>query len=70
MTGCVTKPKANPKIILEPMPERVERPEPTDLKGLVESLNYYETLIELWENWGNTVVRQVEIYNDNYTDKK
>lgn len=70
MTGCVTKPKANPKIILEPMPERVERPEPTDIQGLVESLNYYETQLELWENWGNTVVRQVEIYNDNYTDKK
>ena len=70
MTGCVTRPRVNPKIILEPMPERVERDSPTDLKSLLKELNYYETLIESWENWGNTVARQVEIYNDDYADKK
>ena len=65
MTGCVTKPKVTNKIILEPMPERKELPEPTNLKELLEELNYYEMLLEQWENWGDTVQRQVEIYNGN-----
>ena len=70
MTGCVTNPKSNPKIILEPAPERVEMPEPTNTKELIQALNYYQNLVELWENWGDTVTRQVEMYNDNNSNKR
>lgn len=52
ITGCATKPKAK-TIILPPKPERVEMPEPTDLKDLAVLLNYYEHLVQEWEAWGD-----------------
>ena len=58
ITGCVTKPKA--EIILPPKPERVEMPEPTDLKDLANLLNYYEHLVQDWEAWGDTATRMIE----------
>ena len=58
MIGCVTKPKA--EIILPPKPERVEMPEPTDLKDLANLLNYYEHLVQDWEAWGDTATRMIE----------
>lgn len=60
MTGCISKPKAQSEIILPPMPERTEMPEPTNLKEVAELLNYYEHLVEQWETWGEVVTRMVE----------
>jgi hypothetical protein len=57
-TACATKPKA--EIILPPKPERVEMPEPTDLKDLAKLLNYYEHLVQDWEAWGDTATRMIE----------
>lgn len=58
ITGCATKPKA--EITLPPKPERVEMPEPTDLKDLAKLLNYYEHLVQDWEAWGDTATRMIE----------
>ena len=58
ITGCATKPKA--EIILPPKPERVEMPEPTNLKDLADLLNYYEHLVQDWEAWGDTATRMIE----------
>lgn len=41
--------------MLPPKPEREELPEPTSIQDLVEDLNYYECLVEDWENWADKV---------------
>lgn len=51
ISGCKTT-KEIEKIELPPKPVREEMETPTDLKGVAELLNYYEHLLELWENWG------------------
>lgn len=58
--GCVTKPKVN-KEKLPPKPERIELAEPEDLKDMAYILNYYETLVEEWEAWGETVEKLYEM---------
>ena len=53
ITGCRTT-----KVIeveLPPKPAREEKEAPKDLKEVTELLNYYEHLVELWENWGERV---------------
>lgn len=59
-TACVSKPQAQKEITLPPKPERVEMPEPTDLKDLAKLLNYYEHLVQDWEAWGDTATRMIE----------
>ena len=54
-TGCRTTKQEEKEIILPPKPVREEIEAPTDLKGVAELLNYYEHLLELWENWGERV---------------
>ena len=58
--GCVSKP-VKEKPALPPKPERIELEEPQDLKDIAYILNYYETLVEAWEAWGETVEALYEI---------
>lgn len=52
--GCRTT-KVEKEIILPPKPQRQELKAPQDLKDVAELLNYYEHLVEEWEQWGSTV---------------
>ena len=61
MTGCVSKPKA--EIILPPKPERTERKHVNNLREIAEVMEYYETQIRLWENWGDSVTKIINKYN-------
>ena len=52
--GCKTT-KVEKEIILPPKPQRQELKAPQDLKDIADILNYYEHLVEQWEEWGETV---------------
>ena len=52
--GCKTT-KVEKEIILPPKPQRQELKAPQDLKDIADTLNYYEHLVEQWEEWGSTV---------------
>ena len=52
--GCKTT-KVENEIELPPKPQRQELKAPQDLKDITELLNYYEHLVEQWEEWGETV---------------
>ena len=52
--GCKTT-KVEKEITLPPKPQRQELKAPQDLKDVAELLNYYEHLVEEWEEWGSTV---------------
>jgi len=54
ITGCKTT-KVEKEIILPPKPQRQELKAPQDLKDVADILNYYEHLVEQWEEWGDTV---------------
>ena len=54
ISGCRTT-KVEKEIIVPPKPVREEKEAPKDLKEVTELLNYYEHLVELWENWGERV---------------
>jgi len=54
MTGCKTT-KIEKEIVLPPKPQRQELKSPENLKDLADILNYYEHLVEQWEEWGTTV---------------
>lgn len=54
ITGCKTT-KIEKEIVLPPKPQRQELKAPQDLKDLADILNYYEHLVEQWEQWGSTV---------------
>ena len=56
-TACVTKPKA--EIVLPPEPERTEQKDPETMKDLADLINYYEHLVQEWENWGESVKKIV-----------
>ena len=58
MTSCVSKQKK--EIKLPPKPQRQELKEPTNLKECAEIIVYYESLVEEWESWGETVTLIVE----------
>ena len=55
-SGCRTTKNV---IVLPPVPERTEQPEPESLKDVALLLSYYEFLIEEWEAWGKAVTEQV-----------
>ena len=59
ITGCRTT-KVEKEIILPPKPQRQELKAPQDLKELADTLNYYEHLVQQWENWGDTVSKLIE----------
>ena len=52
--GCKTT-KVEKEIILPPKPQRQELKAPQDLKDVAELLNYYEHLVEQWEQWSKSV---------------
>lgn len=54
ITGCRTT-KIEKEIVLPPKPQRQELKEPDSLSDIVQALNYYEHLVQQWENWGATV---------------
>ena len=54
ITGCKTT-KIEKEIILPPKPQRQELKAPNGLADMVQTLNYYEHLVQQWENWGSTV---------------
>ena len=39
---------------LPPKPQIRELPEANSVQDLVETINYYEHLVELWELWGES----------------
>lgn len=57
--SCVSKPK-NQAPDLPPKPERIELAEPQTFQDMAYILNYYEHLVEEWEEWGETATRLYE----------
>lgn len=60
MTGCRTTKQEASKIELPPKPQRQELASPETLKDYAQMLNYYEHLVQEWEQWGDTVSALVE----------
>ena len=60
--GCKTVPKS--KTILPPMPQREIMPKVTSTKDFAKLVNYYEHLVQEWENWGDKVTLIVKESND------
>lgn len=60
MTGCKTTKQDASTITLPPKPQRQELTRPESLKDYALILNYYEHLVQEWEQWGDTVSQMVE----------
>ena len=58
--SCVSKPKAE-KPALPPKPQREELAEPQSMQDIAYILNYYEHLVEEWEQWGETAEALYEL---------
>ena len=54
ITGCRTT-KIEKEIILPPKPQRQELKSPESFSDITDVLNYYEHLVQDWENWGERV---------------
>lgn len=54
ITGCRTT-KVEKEIILPPKPQREEIEAPRTIAECAEVINYYNSLVKLWENWGERV---------------
>ena len=59
MQGCRTD-RIEKEIELPPKPERVEQKEPESLSDLADLLNYYEHLVQDWENWGDRAEKLIK----------
>lgn len=59
-TACVSKPATQKEIILPPKPVRMEWKEPQNLQEVALYVNYLETQVRLWENWGERVSNMIE----------
>ena len=59
MTGCKTT-EIRTVYVLPPRPQRQELTTPESLKDYAQILNYYEHLVQQWEQWGDTVTLMVE----------
>lgn len=51
--GCKSVPKAD--IVLPPKPQREKIATATTVKDLANIINYYEHLVQEWEEWGECV---------------
>lgn len=60
MTGCRTTKTEEQKIALPPKPQRQELKMPESVKDYAQIINYYEHLVQEWEQWGDTVSALVE----------
>lgn len=58
IAGCRTTKQE--KIKLPPKPERQFIEAPKNLKECAEVINYYEHLVQEWEQWGEIVTEIVE----------
>lgn len=61
IVGCRTTKQKN-KTELPPKPQRAELvvPETLTLKDCAEIINYYEHLVQEWEEWGDVVTNIVQ----------
>jgi hypothetical protein len=48
-------------LTLPPKPQRQEIKEPESVEDLAEIINYYEHLVEEWEQWGSDVEKLVDL---------
>ena len=53
--GCKTTKVEERDITLPPKPHRQELKEPESIQDIANILNYYEHLVQEWENWGDSV---------------
>ena len=61
MTGCKTTEKIiQTKYVLPPRPQRKELQAPQTIQDYAQLLNYYEHLVQLWEEWGILVEEMVK----------
>ena len=61
MTGCKTTEKIiQIKYVLPPKPQRKELQDPQTIQDYAQVLNYYEHLVQLWEEWGILVEEMVK----------
>ena len=49
--------------VLPPKPQRKEIQAPQDLQDYAQIINYYEHLVEEWEQWSAVVEEMVKWYN-------
>ena len=59
ITGCKTN-KIENEIELPPKPERVEQINPTTWQEAGDVINYYEHLVQDWENWGDRAEKLIK----------
>ena len=61
MTGCKTTEKIiQTKYVLPPRPQRKELQAPQTIQDYAQLLNYYEHLVQQWEEWGILVEEMVK----------
>ena len=60
IASCKTTKKDASAVILPPKPQRQELTMPESLKDYAQIINYYEHLVQEWEQWGDTVSQMVE----------
>ena len=58
-TGCKTT-KVENEIELPPKPQRQELKSPESLGDLADLLNYYEHLVQEWENWADSAEKMIK----------
>ena len=59
MTGCRST-KIEKVYVLPPKPQRKEIQAPQDLQDYAQIINYYEHLVEEWEQWYECVEEMLE----------
>ena len=59
-TKLIEKTEIEKEIELPPKPKRVEQKEPENLSDLADLLNYYEHLVQDWENWGDCAEKLIK----------
>ena len=57
--GCKTT-KVENEIELPPKPQRQELKSPESLSDLADLLNYYEHLVQDWENWADCAEKLIK----------
>ena len=58
IAGCVSKPKQ--QVTLPPTPQRKELNQAKTVEDLVNMINYYEHLVQEWEQWGEDVQKIIK----------
>ena len=61
MTGCKTTEKIiQTKYVLPPKPQRKELKDPQTIQDYAQVLNYYEHLVQEWEQWSSVVEEMIK----------